>query len=163
MFGPLQVRALSKKLWKLKSENLKRLILLSDSARWPATPTHPCTTLTQRGLSSQIFESRLNCILTKCMFGPPKLVSENRVSGPKSKQRCSEEENLQSSSLREDSYEESNSLSEYGEPAILSHWVQAYNHFNFGAPQFPGTACMQPSFLCPPWYDVSLYSYHCRT
>jgi hypothetical protein len=66
--------------------------------RWPATPAHQCTTLTQRGLSYQIFESRLNCILTKCMFGLPKLVSENRLCGPNSIERTPERENLLSSS-----------------------------------------------------------------
>lgn len=100
MFGPLQVRALSKELWKLKSENLKRLILLSDSARWPATPAHPCTTLTQRGLSSPIFESRLNCILTNCMFGPPKLISENRLFEPKSIERALRERILKAQVMR---------------------------------------------------------------
>ena len=93
----LQVQSLAKELWKLKSENLKRLILLSDSARWPATHAHPCTTLSQRGLSSQIFESRLNCILTECMFGPPKLVCENRLCGPNSIEKSSERENPESS------------------------------------------------------------------
>ena len=67
-----------KELWKVKSSNLKRLILLSDPARWPATPAHPCTALTHRGLSSQIFESRLYCVLNECMCGTPKLVSETR-------------------------------------------------------------------------------------
>jgi len=31
------------------------------------------------------------------------------------------------------------------------------NHLNFGAPQFPWTACMQSSFFCPLWDDVSLF------
>jgi hypothetical protein len=80
----------------LKSENLKRLILLSNSARWPATPAHPYTALTHSGLSSQIVESRLNSIMTKCMFGPANLVSQNRLCGPKSIVRSTKRNNLES-------------------------------------------------------------------
>jgi len=141
--------ALSKELWKLNSENLKRLILLSNSARWPATPTHPCTALTQRGLSSQIFESRLNCILTECMFGQPKLVSENRLWGPYSIERSSERENLESS--RYEKTATKSAINCQSKASLQSSGIESkHNHFNFSAPQFPGTTCMQPSFLCPP-------------
>jgi len=145
----LQVRAVSKELWKVKSENLKRLILLSDSARWPATPAHPCTALTQRGPSSHIFESRLNCILTKCMFGLPKLVSENRLCGPNSIERSPERENLESSSYEKIATK--SAINCQSKASLQSSAIESkHNLFNFGAPQFPGTACMQPSFLCLP-------------
>jgi len=67
---------------QLESENLKRQILLSDPTRWPATPAHPFTALTQRCLSSQFFECRLNSTLTKCVFRPPSLVSGNKLCEP---------------------------------------------------------------------------------
>ena len=146
MFGPLQVRALSKELWKLKSENLKRLILLSDSARWPATPAHPCTALTQRCLSCPIFNSRLNCILTKYMFGPPKLGFESRLAGLNSIERNSERENLECGSNKYTATKSAIHCQSKGSlqsPAIESQ----HNHFNFGVPQFPRTAWMQRSFL----------------
>jgi hypothetical protein len=135
-------------LWKLKSENLKRLILLSDSARWPATPAHPCTALTQRGQSSQIFESRLNCILTKCMFGPPKLIFVNTLCGPISIERRSERENLESSSYEKTATK--SAINCQSKVSLQSFAIESkQNHFNFGAPQFPETACIQLSFLCP--------------
>ena len=64
---------------ELESEDIQRQILLNDSARWPATPTHPCTALIQTGLSPQLFGCRLTWIYTKCIFGRPKLISENRL------------------------------------------------------------------------------------
>ena len=60
----------------LKSENLKRLILRSDSARWPATPTHPWTALTQRGLSSQILNQDLTVFWLNVCLGRPNLYPE---------------------------------------------------------------------------------------
>jgi len=42
---------MSKEL-ELESENLNKEILLRDSARWPATPAHPYTALTQRTVRS---------------------------------------------------------------------------------------------------------------
>jgi len=148
-----------KELWKLKSENLKRLILLSHSTRWLASPALPCTALPQRGLCSQIFESRLNCILTKCMFGPPKLVSENRLCGPNSIKRSSERENLESSSYEKTATK--SAINCQSQASLQSSAIESkHNYFYFGAPQFPGTACMQPSFCCPPWHDVSLACNH---
>ena len=133
----------------VKSEDLKRQILLSDSARWPATPTHPCTALTQRSLSSHIFESRLNCILTQCMFGPQKLVSENRLCGPNSLERISVRENLQSLSYEKTAAK--SAINCQSKASLQSSAIESkHNHFSFGAPQVPGTACMQPSFVCPP-------------
>jgi hypothetical protein len=140
----------------LQSENLKRLILLSDSARWPATPVHPCTALTQWGQSSQIFESRHNCILTNCMFGPPELVFEKGLCGPKSIERHSERDNLESSSYEKTAT--NSAINCQSKASLQSSAVESkYNHFNFGAPQFPGTACMQLLFLCLLWHDVLLY------
>jgi len=150
---------ISKELWKHKSENLKRLILLSDSARWPATPTNPCTALTQKGLSSPIFESRLNCILTQWMFVQAKLISENRLCQPKSIKRSSNREHLETSSYEKTAT--NSAIHCQSNASLQSSAIQSkHNHFNFGAPQFPGTACMQPLFLCPPRHEVSLYSYH---
>jgi len=76
-------------------------ILLSDSAKWQATLTHPCTALTQRNLNSQIFESRTICVLNKCMIRAPKLISENKLHGPKSFERNCNRENVESSSYEE--------------------------------------------------------------
>jgi hypothetical protein len=136
--------------------NLKTLILLSDSARWPATPAHPCNTLTQRGLSSQIFESIFNCILKKSLFGPPKLLSENRFCGLNSIGRSSERENPGSSSYEKIATKSAINC-QSKQSLQFSPIEPKYNYFNFGAPQFSGTACMEPSFLCPPWLNVSLY------
>jgi len=90
------------------------------------------------------------------MFGPPKLVSENRLCGPYSIERSSERENLESSS-----YEKTATKSAINCQSKASLQFSAieskHNHFNFSAPQFPGTTCMQPWFLCPPWHDVPLY------
>jgi len=145
-----------RELWKLKSENLKWLILLSNSARWPATPTHQCTALTQTALSSQIFEPRLNGILTKCGFGRPKLVSEKRLCGLNSIETCSERVNVESLSYEKTVTKSATNC--WSKPSLQSSAIESqHNHFNFGEPQFPGTACMQPSFLCLLWHDVSLY------
>jgi len=147
---------MSKELWKLKSENHKRRILLSDSTRWAATLAHPSTALTQRGLSFQIFESRLNCILTQCMFGQPKLVSKNRFYVTNSIQRSSERENPVRSSYEKTATK--SAINCQSKPSLQSSAIESkHNHFNFGAPQFPGTSCMQLSSLCLPRHDVSLY------
>ena len=43
-------------------------------------------------------------------------------------------------------------------PRLQSSAIESkHNHFNFGAPQYPGTACMKQLFLSPQWDDVSLY------
>jgi hypothetical protein len=140
----------------LKSENLKRLILLSVFARWPATPAHPCTALTQRGLRSQIVELRHTCILTKCMFRLPKSRSKNRLCEPKSIGRTSEREKCQCSSYKKTATK--SAINCQSKASLQSSAIESkHNYFNFGVPQFPGTACMQPTFLCLPWHDVSLY------
>jgi hypothetical protein len=136
-------------MWMLKSENLKRLILLHDSARWQTTPAHQCTTLTQRGLSSQIFESRLNCVLTKCMFRPPKLIPENRLCQLQSTQGSTKRDNLDSLSYEKTATK--SAINCQSKASLQSSAIESkHNHFNFGAHQFPGTACQKPSFLCPP-------------
>jgi hypothetical protein len=146
----------SNELWNLKSKNLKRLILLSNSGRWPATPTHPCSALTQRGISFQSFEWRHNCTLTKCILGPPKLISENRLCGLDSIKRSSERESLEHICYKQTAM--NSAINSQSTPNLQSSAIQCnHSHVNFSAPQFPGTACMQQSFLCQPWYDVSLY------
>jgi len=90
------------------------------------------------------------------MFGPPKLVSENWLRGQNSIERSSERENLESSC-----YEKTATKSAINCQSKASLQFSAieskHNHFNFGVPQFHGTACMQSSFLCPSRQDVSQY------
>jgi hypothetical protein len=113
------------------------------------TSAHPCTALTQRVLCSQIFESRLNSIRTRCMFGLPKLVSENRFCGPKSIERSSERENRVCSSYGKTATK--SAINCQSRVSLQSSAIGSkHNHFNFGAPQFPRTACIQPSFHCLP-------------
>ena len=100
-------------------------------------------------VSCQIFESRLNCFLTKCMFGPPKLVSENGLCGPNSIERSSEREYLESSSYEKTATK--SAINCQSKASLQSSAIASkHNHFNFGAPQLHQTAFMQPSFLCPP-------------
>jgi len=70
-----------------QSKNLKRQILLSTSARQPATPSHPCTTLTHLDRSSQCCGYYLSWILIQYRFQPPNLIAEHRVSEPISTRR----------------------------------------------------------------------------
>ena len=45
-------------------------------------------------------------------------------------------------------------------PSLQSSAIEfKHNYFNFSAPEFPRTAHMQLSFLCPPWHEISLYIY----
>jgi hypothetical protein len=142
-------------MWMFQSKNLRRLILLCDSARWQATSAYPCTALIQTGISLQIFKSRLNCILTKCIFRLPNLVSENKWCGPKSIERSSGRENLESTSY--DNTATKSAMNCQRKATLQSSAIESkHNHFNSSALQFLATACMHPSFLCPPWHDVSL-------
>jgi len=81
----------------------------------------------------------------------PKIEYENRYP---SSEMLAEIESWQLR-LRKYCFEECNSQSEYGKAAIPSHSIQ-HDHSIFGVPQFPRTACMQLSFLCPLWDDLTL-------
>jgi len=119
---------------------------LQDSRQLPA---HPCTSLTQRFLSSQCLDSRLNCILTRCMYGLPRLVSENRLCEPDSIENCSKRENLESLSYEKTSTK--SAINCQSMASVQSSAIKSKHHqLNFRAPQFPETACLQSSFLCPP-------------
>jgi hypothetical protein len=83
------------------------------------------------------------------MFGPPKLVFDNRLSGQNSIERSFERENFESSSYEKIAMQ--SVINCQSKASMQSSAIESkHNHFNFGAPQFPGTACMQPSFLGPP-------------
>lgn len=59
---------------------------ISQGRVWSATlwitdrqhPLTPCSSRTKSGFIPDCFQGGPNCILTKCRFGPPKLVSQNR-------------------------------------------------------------------------------------
>ena len=157
MFG------LSQKSCSWRARNSKDWFRSVDSARWPATPAHPCTALTQRGLSSRSIESRFNCFLTKCMIGLPKLISENRLCEPNSIKKSSKIENLESSSYEKTAMK--SAINCQSEASLQSSAIESkHNHLNFSAPQFPGTACVKSSLLCLRWdWSLTTHSYHCST
>jgi len=142
--------------WKLHRENLKGLILLSNFPRFLATPAHTSTALTQRGLTSQIFEFRLNYFLPKGMIGPLELLSKNRSCGQNSIEGYSKRENPERSSYANTAMK--SAINCQRKPSLQSSTIE-YEHYDFkvGAPQFSRIECMQPSFLCLPWDDVSQY------
>jgi len=145
-----------------RARKLKRLILLSGLCKIAGNfPAHPCTSHTQRGLRSQSWDSRLNCILTQCMFGLPRLVSENRLCEPNSIETSSKRESLERWCSEQTARK--SSINCQSKASLQSSAIESkHNHLNFGAPQFPGTACTQSSFLCPPWdLRLTTHSYHC--
>jgi len=129
----LRVRCLSNEL-QLRSDNPKRPILFNNSARWPATPTHPCTTLSLRGLVSEWFEYRLNSIQTNCLFQLAKPVSENSIMQTGFHQQWSlKRQNHESSSYGMTASKSTincQSKASFQSPAIESK----HNHFKFSAP-----------------------------
>ena len=65
-------------------------------------------------------------------------------------------ENLESSSYEKAAMK--NAIHSQSQASMQSSAIESkYNHFNCSAPEFPLTAWMPPSFLCPPRHDVSLY------
>ena len=110
-----------------KTDSAEPLCKMAGNFRSPMNRTY------SKGLSSQIFESRLTCILTKWMFWPPKLVSENRLYGPISIEGRSQKENLESSSYEKTAMKSAINC-QSKESLQFSAIEFTHNHFNFGAP-----------------------------
>jgi hypothetical protein len=90
------------------------------------------------------------------MFGPAKILSKNRLCGPISIERISESENFESSSYAMTATK--SAINCQSMQSLQSSGIESKHcYFNFGAPQFPRTASVQPWFLCPPWHDLPLY------
>jgi len=135
---------------ELHSDNLKRQILFSDSARWPAAATDPYTALTWWGLSSQWFEYRHHSILTKCIIWVTKTHIWKWIMWTNfDQERSSKREKLESLSWEMPASR--CAINFHSEASFKSTAIQPkHNHVNFGAPQFPELhACNHHSFaLC---------------
>jgi len=70
-------------------------------------------------------------------------------------ERSSKRESLESSS--EEKTTSKIAINCQSKVSLQSPANESYrNNLIFGAPQFPGTACIQSSFHCPLWDDISL-------
>ena len=147
---------MSKEL-QLVSESLKSLILLSSFTRWPATPTYPCTALTQRGLSSQCLEWIHNWILSKWIFWLRKLISDIRICELISIMREVRKDPLLKGEVKKWQLRRLQltvSVKRACNPQRMNHIVTIWSLVHLNSAELHWR--MQSSFLCPLWENVLL-------